>query len=207
MSEINRKFREKVKISIWAKNIKYMDTSVVIRPHLRIDNKFINKFFDNIKNRLNGVQKKWWKNVLITINHLFTIIRHTIVLFVHLDIDTRLSLGDVSFLIGGLESYTNFAIVMAFTAAVYFHKLFHFTSNARLFTWINLFDMIRGLIPPKNLHLYPIDTSVLKKFLRRSRYILLFVQYSIASCGRSFNLTHEISMIELSTDCTIQTWK
>ena len=160
-----------------------MDTSVAIKPELRVENKFGNKFFDTLKNRIEGHDKSIFKNTLVVTNYVFIISKTLLVMFTTLPINIRISLSDMSFIVGGIESYTNFAIVMSFTVALYFHRLFHYTKDKALFTWLKLFDMIRGLIPPKQLHLYPVDTSVLKKFLKRSRQVLLLVQYSMGYLG------------------------
>ena len=88
----------------------------------------------------------------MTIIYMFIAIKLFITVYFDLSYETRIVLSDITVYMGGVRKYTNYAIFAAIFSALYFQKLFHFTTDRKLFVWIELFDMIRGLIPPKQLN-------------------------------------------------------
>ena len=182
-NRVRNRFKNAVKLDMLSRNFNYLDTSVPLKDDLRVKNKFMDKFFNELKYRLAHSERVHVSHVLIQINYAIIVAKTLLVMFVDMDLQNRLILSDLSILLGGIENYTNLAIVLSFCAGLSIRKLFNFTKDVKLFAWVDLFDMIRGIIAPKQLHLMPNDTKVLKLFLKRSALVMKVVQYSIVYAG------------------------
>lgn len=86
---MSQRFKHAARLTMMSQNLKYMDTSVPIKEELRVKNKFMDKFFNELKERLRHSDHLHWKHTLIMVNFIAIIVKTLFVMLVKLDYETR----------------------------------------------------------------------------------------------------------------------
>jgi hypothetical protein len=158
-----------------------IDVTKLIETEYQIDNRFMNTYLDEHKDRVNHRVRYLIKNYIIEVFLMLNVVKNFILLIGKFGAETHIFLADQSFYLSGIRFYIKLNELLPFVLAAYLHKLFYLSSNAKLFIWSELFEMLRGNVKPEEIGFGISDGSVLKKFLRRSHLVFNLTNISVIS--------------------------
>jgi hypothetical protein len=158
-----------------------IDVTKLIETEYQIDNRIMNTYLDELKDRVDHRVRYLIKNCIIELFLVLNVIKNFILLIGKFGAETHIFLADQTFYLSGVQFYIKLNELLPFILAAYLHKLLHFSSDAKLFIWSELFEMLRGNIKPEEIGFVISDGSVLKKFLRRSHLVFNLTNISVKS--------------------------
>ena len=108
--------------------------------NLLIDN-YLNEFNrKQLNNKKASISE--WIRVFI---YFAVIIREIVCLNIN-DKQSRLYLADITLFIGGIRQFNHYTFIIYFTFALVILKLFHFSSDKHLMSWIKLLEVFNGTL-------------------------------------------------------------
>ena len=104
---------------------------------------------NSIKKQLNNKKASIseWIRVFI---YFVVIIREIVCLNIY-DKQSRLYLADITLFIGGIRLFNHYIFIIYFIFALVILKLFHFSRDKRLMSWIKLLEVFNGRLDHRSL--------------------------------------------------------
>ena len=172
----------KIYPKLMAKSFHKMKVDRPLPSNLIIDNKWLNKFFDKLSERLDGNQNysKTYLSIHLSIvlcNSL-NVLKQFCVMSGRLSTDLQYVVNDWTLFIGGFRTYYLLGYSAAFFWSAFLHHYLYLSSDKKLFVWRQLFDMSRGKLSPSQMGLTSDDSLVIKKYLKRGKLIFKLLLYS-----------------------------
>ena len=139
-----------------------------LNERLRVDHKWLNRYFDKLSDRLDNKQNlnKNYRFVhyLIVFCNFYNLLRNVVFICVSdMSSDMLYIFQDWSVFIGGYRAYYQMGYGAAFFWSTFLHSLLYLSSDNKLFVWRQLFDMCRGRLCPNVMGLNADDALVIKK--------------------------------------------
>jgi hypothetical protein len=156
-----------------------IDVTKLIETEYQIDNRILNTYLDEFKDRVHHRVRYLIKNYIIELFLMINVVKNFILLIGKFGAETHIFLADYSFYLSGVQFYVKLNELLLFILAAYLHKLLYLSSNGKLFVWSQLFEMLRGNITPEEIGFCISDGSVLKKFLCRSHLVFNLTNISL----------------------------
>jgi len=142
-----------------------IDPKCVIPREFTATNYFVDKHMDQLRDEFDlpkteELEKKMRRFKFYQKVNFFVLMFHAlhwvVLLLIDFDQDTKLKLGDITFLAGGLPTFNLIAFSSFFLMGALVYKTFNMTSNnanANKYVWRYLFDVLRGIRPPADIGL------------------------------------------------------
>ena len=109
-----------------------------------MNNVVVNHCISSVKRRINNGKNSVIDYILF-LSFYHIVIKEIICLFIDdKDMTTRLNVFNLSLFFGGVQRYTSYVMILAWSGASMLFKFIHLTSDNRLMKWIEIFEYINS---------------------------------------------------------------
>jgi hypothetical protein len=150
-----------------------------------VNNYFIDNYLNYLNRKLESYRKHYFIDYIIISIYLFNVFKNILLLFKKFDYETRILVFDVSLFVGGVEKYNKLILLLINIMGIRLNKILYFTESKKLLNWTQLFEMIRGSIPPSSLGLDMSHREVITKFCKRATLLYRMLNISLLIYSKS----------------------
>jgi len=159
-----------------------IDPTYLIPAKFCATNYFVDRYMDRFRDEFDLQEtellkkKKMWSRIhrnIISYVLLFYALHWVVLLIFDLNHDTRLKLGDITFLAGGLTIFTLIAFTSYFLLGALIYRALNITphdkNSSKKYVWRYLFDVLRGVRPPVDIGLgknWPLKNTFFNNFFQ-----------------------------------------